>query len=365
MNRLRTRTLAAVALLVSLAPASLAAAPVGEKTWIWITPDEIRSLPRSGNAWDEMLEDARENLLAIDVSDDRNQSDSHMMAAALVYRRLKEAGDSGAEWYRARVEAACLAARGTELDAEDSLGPSRQVCAVVIAANLIDWSSPAAEAPFRAWVDAVRNHRFLDDRSITSTHEERANNWGTHAGASRLACALYLNDVDTAQRCVRVFSGWLGNKKAYDGFNWGELSWQADERRPAGINKAGATKDGRDVDGVLPDDQRRAGVFPEDWSLKSNYPYEALQGVLAQAVMIQRAYPTVWEWNDRAILRAFRWLDDEYDQPITDPLNGSDDSWQGYLVNRVYGSSFPTPSRTNPGKAIGYTDWTTLNAQWP
>ncbi len=245
----------------SLSPAATAPA---EKLWIWIDPEAIRLLPRSGDAWEEMLEDANADLSGIDVANDRDQSDSYMQAAGLVYRKLKELGDPAAEGYRARVQAACLAAIGTEALAEDSLAPSRQVCAVVIAANLIDWSSATEEAVFRAWVDDVRFRVYPDGRSITSTHETRANNWGTHAGASRLACALYLNDFPTAMRCARVFAGWLGMRRLYAGFDYGELSWQHDETRPVGINPAGAVKLGFDVDGVLPDDQRRAGVFPTD-----------------------------------------------------------------------------------------------------
>ena len=312
-----------------------------------------------------MLSDAGENLLAIDIGDQNNKVDSYMMAAGLVYMKLKESGNPSAEGYRSRVQAACLAAIGTENSAPDALGPCRQVSGVVIAANLIDWSDFAAEARFRDWVDDIRFEVFPDGRSITSTHEERPNNWGTHAGASRLACALYLGDETTAFRCAQVFAGWLGNRSMYADFSWGDLSWQADPRRPVGINPRGATIDGYNVDGVLPDDQRRSGPLPEDWSAKTAYTYEALQGVLAQAVMLDLHNLNVWDWSDKAILRAFQWLQDVHLQPITDGVNGSDDVWQGHLVNHVYGTRFPEPQTTNPGKAVGYTDWTRLNPNWP
>lgn len=341
------------------------ATAVAAKTWIWISPEEVAQLPSSGAAWDQMLDDADEDLMSIDVADQNDKSDSYMMAAALVYRKLNASGDSSAESYRSRVQAACLAAIGTEDSADDSLAPARQVASVVIAGNLIDWSNPTAEAPFREWVDEVRFRVYPDGRSIVSTHETRPNNWGTHAGASRMACALYLNDATEAERSARVFAGWLGNRKVYSGFQWGDRSWQGDEDRPIGINASGTVKLGMDLGGVIADDQRRVGSFPDAWLDKTNYVYEALQGVVAQAVMIGRINSSVWNWNDTAILRAYRWLEDVQDQPITDSINGSDDSWQGFVVNRIYGTSFPTPSRTNPGKAVGYTDWTTLNPQWP
>ena len=336
-----------------------------EEYWIWIRPSQVRDLPDSGPAWSQMLSDANENLLAIDIGDQGNQVDSYMMAAGLVYLKMKESRNPAAEYYRARVQQACLTAIGTENLAPDALGPSRQVCGVVIAANLIDWSDAAAEARFRDWVDDVRFMRFPDGRSITSTHEERPNNWGTHAGASRLACALYLGDKTTALRCAEVFAGWLGNRWMYTGFDWGDKSWQADPNRPVGINPRGAMINGYNVDGVLPDDQRRAGPLLTDWSTKTAYTYEALQGALAQAVMLDLHNLNAWEWSDKAILRAFVWLQDVHLQPITDSVNGSDDRWQGHLINHIYGTSFPAAQTTNPGKAIGYTDWTSLNPDWP
>jgi len=366
MKRTLIPRLTPIAVLLALLPSSARAdtLPSG-KLWIWINPEQISRLPASGQAWDQMVSDANKDLMTIDIGNQNDKTDSYMMAAGLVYLKLREAGDSAANEYRARVQRACLTAIGTEGNATDALAACRQVCAVVVAANLIDWSDSSEEARFRSWVDDIRFRVFPDGRSITSTHRDRPNNWGTHAGASRLACALYLRDEETARDCVAVFSGWLGNRESYAGFEYGDLSWQDDEDRPVGINPLGAVKNGFDIGGVLPDDQRRSGPFPGDWSAKTNYVYEALQGVLAQAVMIQQEYPNVWNWSDQAILRAYEWLEDVHDQPITDTVNGSDDGWQAHLVNHVYGTDFLAPSSTNPGKAVGYTDWTTLTSEWP
>jgi hypothetical protein len=326
----------------------------------------VSALPASGPAWEQMRSDADRDLLSIDVGSQTDKSDSYMMAAGLVHQKLFQLGDPAAEEYRSRVQEACLAAMGTERSAENALGPCRQVAGVVIAANLIGWDDAAAEARFSEWVDEIRYAVFPDGRSITSVHEKRPNNWGTHAGASRLACALYVGDDATALRCAQVLEGWLGNRSAYSGFDWGDLSWQADERNPVGINPAGAVKEGYNVDGVLPDDQRRAGSFPGSWTKKSNYVYEAMQGIITQAVILDlHGREEVWQWSGRAILRVYHWLQDVHQQPITDEVNGSDDHWQGYLINHIYGTSFPEPRTTNAGKAAGYTDWTSLNPNWP
>jgi hypothetical protein len=114
----------------------------------------------------------------------------------------------------------------------------------------------------------------------------------------------------------------------------------------------GATLLGRSVDGVLPDDQRRAGVF--QWPPPvSNYPYGALQGAVAQAVIAERQGHPAFELEDAALLRALRWLEDEMGAPLQ-----GDDAWVGHVMNHFLGTSFPAPVPAEPGKNRGWTDWT-------
>jgi hypothetical protein len=103
---------------------------------------------------------------------------------------------------------------------------------------------------------------------------------------------------------------------------------------------------------VLPDDQRRAGSF--SWPPpKENYVYEALQGAVAQAVLLERAGHDPWSWGERALLRAFVWLHEEADYPAE-----GDDTWLPHLVNDAYGTHFPAPVPSRPGKGMGFSDWT-------
>jgi hypothetical protein len=98
-------------------------------------------------------------------------------------------------------------------------------------------------------------------------HEERPNNWGTHAGASRATISVYLGDFAELARTVQVFKGILAI------FKYGKaFSWQCDPQKPVGINPKGCTKTGHNIDSVMPDDQRRGGPF--QWPLpKENYLY--------------------------------------------------------------------------------------------
>jgi hypothetical protein len=310
---------------------------------IWISLEEIKTLPISGDAWTKLQSEAEKDLRNPDLSNQDDSTNVLVLAKALVYAR------TGERRYREDVIQACSAAIGTEKGGR-TLALGRELIAYVIAADLVGLP-PETDEPFRSWLrEALRDN--LDGKKLVSTHEERPNNWGTHAGASRVAVAVYLGDEEELLRCSRVFKGWLGDRSSYDGFSYGSLAWQADPDAPVGINPPGATRDGHSIDGVLPDDQRRGGDFR--WPPPhENYVYEALQGALAQAVILHRAGFDVWNWEDRALLRAFEWLHNVANFPAT-----GDDSWQPHLINFFYGTEFPAPVPSNPGKNIGWTDWT-------
>jgi hypothetical protein len=309
---------------------------------IWISAAEIAALPTQGQAWESLLAEANRATDAPNLSNGDDPTNVAVLAKALVYAR------TGETRYRDEVVNSCMAAIGTQGGSTLALG--RELLAYVLAADLVGLPS-AEDSRFRTWLAAVRNEPIAG-RTLISTHETRPNNWGTHAGASRIAAALYLGDRADVERAAAVFHGWLGDRAAYSGFSYGALSWQADPSKPVGINPAGATRDGFSIDGVLPDDQRRAGGFA--WPPpKENYVYEALQGALAQAVLLARAGYAAWDWEDRALLRAFRWLHEQAQYSAA-----GDDSWQPHVVNSVYGTDFPAPVPSRAGKNVGWTDWT-------
>jgi len=313
-------------------------------SYIWIERQRLLNLPVSGVAWEALLATARMPLSRPNLSDQNDQTNVRVLAQALVYAR------TGVERYRQSVVAACMAAMGTEVNGR-TLELGKELAAYVLAADLV--GLPAQdEKQFRSWLDEVRYRRFPSGKSLVSTHERRPNNWGTFAGASRLAIAAYLDDGEEIQRAAQVFKGWLGDRQAYQGFRFRDLSWQGDARAPVGINPVGAVRRGFSVDGVLPDDQRRGGGF--QWPpAKENYVYSALQGALVQAIILDRLGYPVWEWQDQALLRAFNWLYEKADYPAV-----GDDTWQPYVINYFYNSNFPTSKPAKSGKNVGWTDWT-------
>ncbi len=310
---------------------------------LWISRAEIAALKMSGAAWNNLKTAADQPAGAPDLSNQDDPCNVRVMAKALVYAR------TGLEKYRTEVIDACMAAIGTEKGGR-TLALGRELIAYVIAADLVGLPE-SEDQRFRTWLRACLTET-LDGKTLQSTHEERPNNWGAHAGASRVAVAVYLNDQAEIARCAKVFKGWLGDRASYAGFQYGDLSWQANPNQPVGINPKGASKGGHSVDGVLPDDQRRGGGFK--WPApKENYVYEALQGALAQAVILARAGYPVWNWQDRALLRAFQWLHNETNFPAS-----GDDTWEPYIINYYYRTNFPAPAVASAGKNVGWTDWT-------
>jgi hypothetical protein len=272
--------------------------------------------------------------------------DVYTLAGALVYAR------TGQGAYRSKAAAAIAAAMGTESSSR-ALEVSRNIQSYVFAADLIDLKTfdSGADTRFRAWLAALKTRSF-DGMSIVESSEKRPNNWGTHAMAARIAIDRYLGDSADLGRAALVFRGWLGDRSAYAGFDYGDTSWQADPGKPVGINPAGATKSGHSIDGVLPDDQRRAGGYT--WPPPcENYVHEALQGALVAATELKRAGYDAWSWQGQALRRSYAWL-----YTVDSCPAAGDDGGFPFLVNAAYGTTYAGARPAPVGKNVGWLDWT-------
>jgi len=330
--------------------------PGADRPGLWLSHDEIRLLPMAGPAWLQLERVAREPAGRAEVSDQDSNHDVRTLAKALVWAR------TGETRYRDEVRQACAAAIGTDLGGR-TLALGRNLVCYVIAADLAGLP-PEEDEEFRSWLRRALG-RDLEGKTLRSTHEIRPNNWGTHAAASRAAVAAYLGDRAELDRTALVFQGWLGDRDAYAGFKYGDLWWQADPKRPVGINPRGATKDGESIDGLVPDDMRRGGAFAFPPG-RTNYPWGALEGAAVCAEILWRQGYDAWQWQDRAILRAveaLRRLSERY--PGDDWWATGDDEWVVWLVNHAYGADFPAALPARPGKNMGWTDWTHQGTRVP
>jgi len=320
--------------------------PSGSTSGIWISQAEIANLPMSGRAWDNLKAKAVGSWGTANLKDLNSNHDVLTLAGALYYARTHDSA------MRTKVATAIMSCIGTEVGGR-SLEPSRNIVSYVISADLISLETynAADNTRFKDWLARVRNET-LDGKTIISTHEDRPNNWGTHAGATRVAIARYINDTVDLDKAATVFKGWLGDRAAYHGFDYGDLSWQSDRANPVGINPTNATIQGHNVDGVLPDDQRRGGSFT--WPApKENYVWEALQGASVQAQLLSRAGYDVWNWSNKALLRAVTWLYTVNSYPPT-----GDDVYIPWIINKAYSTSFATVTPVAIGKNMSWTDWT-------
>jgi hypothetical protein len=343
--------LLALALSIALPHASSAASVATTVSkGIWISPAELATVPMSGAAWQQLKAAADGNLGTPNIADQDSNHDVNTLAVALVYAR------TGNPAYRTKAANAIMSAIGTEAGGR-TLALGRNLVGYIIAADLIDLRSydAAKDQRFRAWLSAVRRET-LDGKTLISTHEQRPNNWGTHAGASRIAADLYLGDTADLQRAATVFKGWLGDRSAYAGFDYGDLSWQADPKKPVGVNPAGAVKNGRAIDGAFPDDMRRGCGFR--WPpCKTNYPWGAMEGAVVQAQLLARAGYDAWHWSDNALLRATQFLFNLSHEAGRSWWATGDDEWMPWVVNHAYGTRFPTAMPAHAGKNMGWTDW--------
>ncbi len=310
---------------------------------IWISKQEIANIPMTGPAWQALDKEAKKLLNNPNISDQDDRTDIQVLAKSLVFAR------TGNNIYREQVIDACMAVIGTEQGGL-TLALGRQLISYIIAADLVVLPE-AKNIIFKTWLRQMLTLQ-LQGRTLRSTHEDRPNNWGTHAGASRVAIALYLQDAQELHDAALVFKGYLGDRSAYKAFKFGKLHWQSKPTEPVAINPKGAKINGHNVDGVLPDEQRRCCdnfTWPAPYE---NYVFEGLQGALAQAMLLDRAGYDVWQWEDKALLRAFTWL---YD--VAGYQAKGDDTWQPYVINHFYNVNLPVVVPSKPGKGIGFTDW--------
>ena len=318
---------------------------------IWVDAAAIAAAPRTGPVWEALTGVADVPCGSVDLSDPERYTHLCVLTKALLFaatgdgRRLDEV-------------LAYLADFSDDAYSGSAWVLGREIPAYVIAADLIGLPvlDPTLDEAIRAQLTSLLDTPTdSGPPNLVTCHEERPNNWGTHCGAARVAIAAYLGDESELDRVATIFRGWLGDRAAYVGFAYGgpeeDLSWQCDAGAPVGINPDGCTKDGHPIGGVLPDDQRRSGPFT--WPPpRENYVWEALQGAVAQAVMLHRAGYTPFEWGDRALLRAVDWLYHHAGYPAE-----GDDQWVPHVINYFYGTAYPAPVPANPGKIVAWGDW--------
>ncbi len=299
---------------------------------IWTSAAELANLSMSGDAWTTVLAaaDAAYPNQAT-VSDQDSNNNVQILAAAIVYAR------TGIQSYRDKVVAACVKLVSGDKPAGNTLAWAREIAAYVMAADLVGYRTPEFETWCRNMADV---YVATDGRTMRQMFEIRPNNWGTMAFGSLTAIYRYLGDNTnlTAIRdyWIQLVVGPKPEPAAYGGPE-NDLSWHFNESDPRQINPQGSVKQGINIDGILPDDLRRGGSLSANPGY-TGYPWEAMQGLVTAARVLDRAGMSIWAVGNNAIYRAVYAL-----QVRLGWVASGDDAWMLIFLNKMYGTNWTSP----------------------
>jgi hypothetical protein len=350
----------AIAATLSLVTASSGLTPpaAAADDYLLMSRSALLALPTSGTAWSGLKGVADGSLGSPDLCDQDNDHHLKTLAAALVYAR------TGSASYATKARNGVMAAIGTQDtgcgNAVLSLG--RQLPAYVLAADFAGLSG-ASDTTFRTWLKGIRAKDIGGHGtwfSLIETHRVSANNWGTHAGAARIAASAYLGDTADLAIAARITQGFLGNRSAYAGwdFDSSAMSWSCDSGSSATPITRACSKSGINVDGAILEDISRGGSL--DWPPGGSgisYQVDAVAALAIQVELLSRqGYSTAWSWSSSALKRAAQ-LVQRSDNDGGGGWNASRASSQApWLLNLRYGKFLPTVNEPL-GRGIGFANW--------
>lgn len=321
--------------------------------YIWADVTALPNKPRTGRGWDNMYTMAKGDApgpVSVSNQDSKNSAWAH--ACAYTYAAT---GDTA---YLDKTLGVFRTFVSPSLSMGRALALAREVQGYVAAAEGIQLAKVDAD------LDAAVKARFKylltaktsggGPATLLESHQKRPNNWGTHATAAVLMIARYIGDKTVYDNAIKVFKGYLGDYDLYHGFEYGELDWQYEPQRPLGINRKGATINGHNVDGVLPEEMRRGG--PPTWPLPKTpptfYPWEANQGSGASMLVALNAGDDLRPASNWAHKRNVVWLIEEAKWPIQ-----GDDAFLAPVLNLLYPDLKLAVPAASPGKGLAWTEF--------
>lgn len=374
---------------------------------IWISRGELAKIPISGqpgceagtfcdSAWKRIIAKADSDWGNPDLTTYDLPHPPGVLAAAIASSRLSFEPGSQADSRRYFDKAlqGLSDVMGTEKPAlpnpdgsggktDGSLSIARQFPFYIAASDILDLypdGNPLSFATkWRAHVDYMAHGKFTfivgdGGHNFSEGHESAASNGNAMAGAARIASAAYLNDKPELDRAWLTFRRYTGDRSIGPElkFNVYSQTWVHDESALVAINPVGATCHDKayPADGVIPNDQGRGGACPSDTTAPppyTQYPWEGLQGVFAQAVMLDRlgyADPLgndPWSINDKALLRAvkYQWfLQSRFGGSWYD---GGRAAWVKHLAHVVYDFKPLEYAPSGGGRNTDFTQWTHPN----
>lgn len=318
---------------------------------LWTAAAELAEKPLSGAAWESVLaagEDACAGEANITNQDSNNNV--QILGAAIVYARTAAENPSFAARFRNKVVTALerLTAEGDPVATHgcpfgcgkavnSTLAWGREIGAYVLAADLVRYRT----SEFEEWLaNMADTYVACDGRTMHEAFLRRPNNWGLMNFGSLVAVYAYLGDDgalgELRDRIVQGLTvGVPDCQDVEDGvpcYVWGgsvepsekDMTWHCDPANPRLISQPctlslpeGGTID---VDGLIPDDQRRACsfcppgvndgvcgvVFENDGCVQPRedaHITDWINGAVMGARILARIGMPIWDVGDRAFER--------------------------------------------------------------
>ena len=198
-----------------------------------------------------------------------------------------------------------------------------------------------------------------------------ASNGCVMGAAMYTATVAYLKNAALLDGAWRQFQRYTGNNSIGNPivFSSAGGNWYHNNSAKLAINPKGATCAGSSypADGVIPNDQGRGGSCPSNPNQApgyTQYPWEGLQGIYAQALMLYRlgykdsSGKNPFQINDSALLRAV-----QYQWYLQNKFGGSwydkgRAAWVKHLANLFYGFSPIQYDASDGGRNMSHTQWT-------
>lgn len=368
--------------------------------YIWISPTELATIPIAGqtgcdsfclSAWNAIVNKANSTWHAPNLSEYTGVQHSQEIwagAVAAVKLATVPGKEADAQRFREKTLNGLQAVIGTEQAAlpennggidDGRLAIARQFLRYVTAANILgvhNWG--AGYKGYRNYVEYMLKTKFVDvpgdgGKTMAEMHK-CASNGCAMGGGSRIASAAYLGDRTELDDAWNTFRRYTGDTSSSVNmfFSATGQNWYHNNTSKVAINPKGTTCAGTSypADGVIPNDQGRGGLCPSDPNNApgyTQYPWEGLQGIYSQAVILHRlgykdaSGKNPWQINDAALKRAL-----EYQWYLQNRFGGSwydvsRAAWVKHLAFRVYGIKPLQYSSTDGGRNMSLTQWTHLN----
>lgn len=300
----------------------------------WTTPGELSTIPATGCGWDHIVQAAQDaDPTVATIEDQDSNTNVQILAAAIVWARTQDIT------FRTKVTdaIATLVASGQPLEST-TLAWAREVGAYVIAADLIGYRDDS----FDDWLlNVSQTWKGLDDRTLLEMFYKRPNNWGSHAFASLAAIYAYSNNTVKLDEIRSYWVQSIVGPKPLDLTYGSDVSWHPDINDLRLINPLGSSKNGFDIDGIIPDDMRRGGAFSTT-PASTGYPWEFLQGQVVAARIMERMGMPIWDVGDDAIARAVFALQVRLDADFGGWAATGDDEWLLPFIDDAYQTNYST-----------------------